>query len=121
MKSFRGSLALWFRGSVCCGFSNGHEGCKYYTVPKTNTQFWQDKVKRNQSRDIEVQHKLAEMGWHSITIWECELKPKKKEQTLKSLIYTLNKIYLNDRTVIHTPYELPEDDMGMAAEEIERQ
>ena len=34
------------------------------------------------------------MGWHSITIWECELKPPQKEKTLESLLYTLNKIFL---------------------------
>ena len=37
------------------------------------------------------------MGWHTITIWECELKPKLKEQTLESLAYTLNHIWLEDQ------------------------
>ena len=34
-----------------------------------------------------------------ITIWECELKPAKREETLNSLEYTLNKIYLQDRSL----------------------
>ena len=38
------------------------------------------------------------MGWHCITVWECELTPQKKEQTLKSLVYTLNHIFLLDHT-----------------------
>ena len=101
-------------------FWHGHEGCKYYTVPKSNTDFWVTKVKRNKSRDIEVQHKLATMGWHSITVWECELKPSVRRQTLESLAYTLNKIYLNDHTIHkHKAYEVPEDnEYAMAAEEI---
>lgn len=37
------------------------------------------------------------MGWHCITIWECQLKPKVRQQTLKSLEYTLNHIFLSDR------------------------
>lgn len=37
------------------------------------------------------------MGWHTITIWECELKPKLREQTLESLAYTLNHIWLEDQ------------------------
>ena len=78
-------------------FWHGHEGCKYYTIPKTNTDFWVNKVKRNQERDHEVQHKLAEMGWHCISIWECELKPNKREATLQSLEFTLNRIFLLDR------------------------
>ena len=103
-----------------CIFVNGcfwhkHEGCKYFVVPKTRTEFWLNKVNRNQERDIEVKKKLASMGWHSITIWECELKPNKKDATLESLAYTLNKIFLQDHNVRR--YELPEeDDYAMVAE-----
>ena len=35
-------------------FWHGHENCRYYTVPKTRTEFWVNKVKRNQERDLEV-------------------------------------------------------------------
>ncbi len=97
-------------------FWHGHEGCRYYTIPKTNTDFWVGKVKRNKERDLKVQHELAAMGWDSITIWECELKPVKREETLKSLAYTLNKLFLQDRTVKH--YEMPEEEPMMAAEEV---
>ena len=79
-------------------------------------RFWVSKVKRNRGRDLKVQHELAAMGWHSITIWEYELKPFKREDTLKSLTYTLNKIFLQDRTV--TYYEIPEEEPMMAAEEV---
>ena len=97
-------------------FWHGHEGCRYYTIPKTNTEFWVNKVKRNRERDLKVQHELAAMGWHTITIWECELKPGKREDTLKSLAYTLNKIFLQDRTV--KQYEIPEEEPMMAAEDV---
>ena len=97
-------------------FWHGHDGCQYYTIPKTNTEFWVNKVQRNKERDLKVQRDLAAMGWHSITIWECELKPAKREDTLKSLAYTLNKIFLQDRTV--TYYEIPEEEPMMAAEEV---
>lgn len=96
-------------------FWHGHEGSRYYTIPKTNTQFWTNKVQRNKERDVKVQHELATMGWHSITIWECELKPTKREETLKSLAYTLNRIFLQDRTVKR--YEIPDDEPMMAAED----
>ena len=32
-------------------FWHGHRGCTKYTVPKTNEQFWREKVARNISRD----------------------------------------------------------------------
>ena len=91
------------------------ECCK---IPQTNREFWVAKIRRNQQRDIEEQRKLAEMGWHCITIWECQLKPKVREQTLKSLVYTLNSIWLEDHTV-KRPYPEIEEEGGMlkAAEE----
>ena len=67
-------------------FWHGHEGCKYYVVPKTNTSFWQEKIRRNQLRDEEVLRDLDALGWHVITVWECELRPSSLEQTIKSLI-----------------------------------
>ena len=65
---------------------------------------------------MKVQHELATMGWHCITIWECELKPKLREKTLESLAYTLNKIFLQDHSVRR--YEIPEEEQLMAAEDI---
>ena len=88
------------------------ECCK---IPKTNREFWIAKIRRNQERDLRVQHELAAMGWHSIIIWECELKPKVRERTLESLAFTLNKIFLQDRTVKR--YEIPEEQPLMAAED----
>ena len=66
-------------------------------IPKTNREFWVAKIRRNKERDKEEQRKLAAMGWHCITIWECELTPKKREETLESIAFTLNHIYLQDR------------------------
>lgn len=71
------------------------ECCK---IPRTNREFWVKKIRRNKERDKEEQHKLASMGWHCITIWECELKPKKREETLDSIAFTLNHIYLQDHS-----------------------
>ena len=86
-------------------------------IPKTNRDFWVAKISRNKERDREEQRKLATMGWHCITVWECELKPSIREQTLDSLAFTLNHIFLQDHS-IPKPYEPVEDenDMLMAAE-----
>lgn len=85
-------------------------------IPKTNREFWVAKIRRNQERDASVQHELAAMGWHSITIWECELRPKVREKTLQSLAYTLNKIFLQDHSVRR--YETPEEELMVAAEDV---
>ena len=95
-----------------CIFVNGcfwhkHEGCKYFVIPKTRTEFWMNKINRNQERDKDVKQQLSKMGWHSITIWECKLKDK----TLESLLYTLNKIFLLNYRV--KPYKIVEEEMVM--------
>ena len=95
-------------------FWHGHEGCRYYVIPKSNTEFWKAKIERNRNRDIEDQRKLATMGWHCITVWECQLKPAVRERTLESLAFTLNRIFLNDHSIRR--YELPEEDCAGAAE-----
>lgn len=96
-------------------FWHGHDGCKYFVMPKTNTEFWAKKINRNKERDREEQRQLAKMGWHSITVWECELKADKREKTLESLAFTLNHIFLQDRSVVYKRLE-DEDVLDLAAE-----
>ena len=93
------------------------ECCK---IPKTNREFWVAKIRRNKDRDKEEQKKLATMGWHCITVWECELTPKKREETLESIAFTLNHIWLQDHQAHIISYPLQEEDnmqIPMAAEE----
>lgn len=70
-------------------FWHGHTGCKYFVVPKTNTEFWLNKIKSNIDRDAIKATQLKELGWRVITVWECELKKDKREQTLESIINTI--------------------------------
>ena len=55
-------------------FWHGHKGCRYATKPKTNIEFWETKIARNQHRDEVTSAHLEALGWHVITIWECELR-----------------------------------------------
>jgi len=98
-------------------FWHGHKGCNLFRIPKTNVDFWEKKIQRNQQRDVEEQRLLAEMGWHCIVVWECELKKEKRELTLDSIALTLNKIYLQDRTIYE--YPIHEETIERAAEDIE--
>lgn len=98
-------------------FWHGHEGCKYYVLPKTNVEFWQQKIERNRRRDREELQRLSSMGWHCITVWECQLKPKVRQQTLDALEHTLYHIFLEDRKT--RPYESVEEGFSMVAEPAE--
>ena len=66
-------------------FWHGHKGCKNYTVPKTNTDFWVAKVARNQERDQEVWRQLEAKGWSVIIVWECELKKSVLDETINRI------------------------------------
>ena len=96
------------------------ESSKCCKIPKTNREFWEAKIRRNKERDKEEQKKLATMGWHCITVWECELKPSKREETLESIAFTLNHIWLQDHQAKVASYPKPEEEdmqMPIAAEE----
>ena len=89
-------------------FWHGHEGCGLFVMPKSRTEYWNAKIIRNQERDKRVKRELGMMGWHSITIWECQLKPSTRDRTLESLAYTLNKIFLMNHGA--KGYDIPEQE-----------
>lgn len=66
-------------------FWYAHEGCKYFILPDNNKEFWEEKLFRNRERDFEKKIQLEKLGWKVITIWECELKNDKIEETLENL------------------------------------
>ena len=96
------------------------ECCK---IPKTNREFWVAKIRRNKERDKEEQKKLAAMGWHCITVWECELTPKRREETLESIAFTLNHIWLQDHKDLSQPritrIEIEQEANGIAYPQID--
>lgn len=70
-------------------FWHGHENCKIYVMPKTNAQFWQNKIDRNIERDRKNIETLKNKGWKVLIIWECQLKRKKQENTLNCIVKML--------------------------------
>lgn len=49
--------------------------CRFGQVrPETNSAFWKDKIGRNVARDQRNEEALRAVGWHVLTIWECEMK-----------------------------------------------
>ena len=85
---------FWHGHNVTDGDGAGMQGSECCKIPRSNTDFWVRKIRRNRERDLAVRRKVAQMGWNAITVWECQLKSKVREQTLESLVYTLNAIFL---------------------------
>ena|SRR5271165_1490625 len=58
-------------------FWHGHEGCPGGHLPTTRREYWEPKLERNKARDEENKKRLRELGWRSLTIWECETRKTK--------------------------------------------
>lgn len=55
-------------------FWHAHEGCRYFRVPGTRTEFWTTKLLGNRRRDIVKVEQLKQDGWRVLTVWECATK-----------------------------------------------
>jgi DNA mismatch endonuclease (patch repair protein) len=54
-------------------FWHGCERCDRGTrKPKTNEQFWLQKIEGNRRRDSESEKRLKELGWRVVVLWQCE-------------------------------------------------
>lgn len=70
-------------------FWHGHKGCRYYVIPKTRTEWWLSKINANEVKDSANTDKLKQENWKVIVLWECELKPDKRQETLTGLLNEL--------------------------------
>ena len=91
-------------------FWHGHEGCKYFRLPKSNVEFWKEKIERNIERDRESMQALLDLRWKVIRVWECELRNKANREV------TLNKIYNSITSADRIGYSFEETEVPMAAE-----
>ena len=89
---------------------HGHEGCKYFRLPKSNVEFWKEKIERNIERDRESMQALLDLRWKVIRVWECELRNKANREEM------LNKIYNSITSSDVSGYSIEETDIPMAAE-----
>lgn len=70
-------------------FWHGHKGCKYFTIPKTRTKWWLNKIATNKHNDSKSIRALHKQGWKVITLWQCNLKKPKLDKTLSKLLSTI--------------------------------
>jgi DNA mismatch endonuclease, patch repair protein len=67
-------------------FWHSHRNCKRARIPKTNVDYWTEKLLRNTLRDKETVRLLKKSGWRCAVIWECQAKdPDKLNRTLRRL------------------------------------
>jgi DNA mismatch endonuclease (patch repair protein) len=59
-------------------FWHRHSSCVKTTTPKTRVAFWTDKFAKNVARDARKARALRKLGWHVMTIWECQCRDSAK-------------------------------------------
>lgn len=72
-------------------FWHGHQNCRYFVMPKSNTGYWESKIKSNIARDKITYDSLLALGWNVRIVWECELKKDKQANSLECLYYEIIK------------------------------
>nr|WP_236862325.1 very short patch repair endonuclease [Burkholderia contaminans] len=65
-------------------FWHGHE-CRAGRLSSTNREFWSEKIAANRARDARKVAKLEGQGWRVATVWECETKASRLDQTVSAL------------------------------------
>lgn len=75
-------------------FWHTHANCRYFTIPKTNKEWWINKLERNKKNDKINLQKLRKMGWNCIILFECQLKSSKKDKSLEKLLNKISEVNL---------------------------
>lgn len=99
-------------------FWHKHVACKYAYTPKTNTQFWIDKITSNVERDKINTEKLTSTGWNVLIVWECEVRHTYKHDITPLIDNLINSILENQPHKISMKfYEERENKISIVAEE----
>lgn len=82
-KNLPGCPDMVFAGRRMVIFVHGcfwhrHGDCVLARLPKSRPEFWIPKLESNRQRDAVTQSRLAELGWKSLLVWECETKDMNK-------------------------------------------
>lgn len=72
-------------------FWHRHPGCKYAYTPKSNIEFWTNKLDGNVVRDGLTKKALEDMGWRVLIVWECEIKSLLENDSNLRNIITIEK------------------------------
>ncbi len=91
------------------------QSSKCCKIPKSNREFWVEKIRRNQERDRENYRLLLENGWQVIVVWECQLKPAVIEHTMREVELLLNENMLSLYRRKPIPYDLGDEEPPLPA------
>lgn len=71
-------------------FWHGHENCRLFRLPKSNVEFWKNKIERNKKRDSKIIKTYLENFWRVAVVWECSITGKNRTQKLSKVTEELS-------------------------------
>ena len=71
-------------------FWHGHENCRLFRLPKTNIEFWKNKIEKNKKRDAKIIKTYMENCWRVAVVWECSITGKHRAQKLSKVTAELS-------------------------------
>jgi len=96
VKDVYGKPDIVFKGKKLAVFADsefwhGKQLLEGKDIPKTNTEFWINKIKRNIERDKEVNKKLKSEGWTILRFWEKNIRKNVLEcaNTIEKILKSL--------------------------------
>ncbi len=99
-KDLPGRPDIVFRRRKVAVFINGcfwhrHIDCKYASMPKTNVEYWREKLEKNAARDIKNRTQLEGQGYRVVTLWECEIRrsPEQQADIVKGILGQPTEVY----------------------------
>tara|TARA_B100000614_G_scaffold258357_2_gene280315 strand:+ start:170 stop:547 length:378 start_codon:yes stop_codon:yes gene_type:complete len=82
-KKLPGKPDLVFWGKKKVVFINGcfwhKHNCRDFKWPKSNIEFWKNKIQSTVKRDLDNYAYLDKAGWSILVVWECSIKKERKK------------------------------------------
>lgn len=70
-------------------FWHGHD-CRQGRAPSSNVGYWVPKIEANRARDARKEQGVRDLGWRVFTVWECQLKEPRVDETVEELAWSIN-------------------------------
>nr|WP_324755229.1 DNA mismatch endonuclease Vsr [Roseovarius sp. Pro17] len=83
-------------------FWHGHQRCRYFRLPRSNVEFWKDKIQKNRNRDDRQINELIRLGWRVSVVWECATRKLPTELLIDKIAVWLSGSEIVNEIAEHT-------------------
>lgn len=100
-KDLQGKPDIYFSKYKVAVFVHGcywhrHKDCKFAYTPKTNVEFWTNKLDGNRQHDEIVYKALSAQDIHILIIWECTIRKMRKDFDLEQRVINESKKFITE-------------------------